>query len=777
MRRLFCGVALLLSLALGISCTEKQTGTTDLGYEEKELESIVFTNAELIYCGDAVGEGISDGFVVKLYTDMEFDIMGNPIGEGHIMQLMLNSPYSESQEASLDNIQGEYFSQSNSGDFTPWTFIYGYMNYIDLPGGRIELPDATFYAYIPEGKTDMDVDLLDDGKLTIVANEDGTLTISGTLVGKQCRKRKFEWRGTAEIRSEVVEEIPNSTLTSDMELTSFTQAHFDDCGDYFYLGDNTYRDILIFLAEEGIVFEWGKPKGTGNVLRIELLVPYDTDIREGIPAGDYPMLVRNIDTSFNKEDITPYHSVPGLPNRFTIPYWSGCWFVEYEDGAWADNYARIDGGVITVERGADGTHRFICELEDCSEPRFKITADATIANDRILGIEDKPTEKELDANSYSIDGKVGTLQSVALELLGEDLYIVGTPSKGISTAMEMFECEEFIYAAVSPMLVGEKIDLTTEAKTYTIISTLEGAMIESLSPGVTEEISKGEMTFEYEDDTARVKGDITLVDGTVLKFHLSAKKRVEINENTITRGSEQKPLRSSFYIEEEGLTYLYFTPAGIDYFSELEVATWYLYMVFKSSLADGTKHDISASTLEMFGVVDNLEPDNSFDITADDMAGVTGDYTITRRSAGDYIAIIDITAHGIKYEVLFDGVCQSAYYEPEEKTNYFIFNGKEYAMVAAALSVEESLYKFSFTNSGGKPVELTAPQHFFNGTSYGFSQSADFMVSYNRRTYSKANGDSGTMTAIYNADTHNLELYFTNYAGMEFSYKGEVTLK
>ena len=66
MRRLFYGVALLLSLALSVSCTEKQAGTTDVGYEEKELESIVFTNAELIYCGDAVGEGISDGFVVKL---------------------------------------------------------------------------------------------------------------------------------------------------------------------------------------------------------------------------------------------------------------------------------------------------------------------------------------------------------------------------------------------------------------------------------------------------------------------------------------------------------------------------------------------------------------------------------------------------------------------------------------------------------------------------------------------------------------------------------------
>ena len=777
MRRFIYAVATLLCFIIMMSCAEESNNASDLGYQEKELESIVFTNAELIYCGDAVGEGISDGFVVKLYTDMEFDIMGNPIGEGHIMQLMLNSPYSESQEASLDIIKGEYTSQSNSGDFSPGTFVYGYMSYIDLPNGRIELPDATFYAYIPEGKIDMDVDLLDDGKLTIVANEDGTLTISGTLVGKQCRKRKFEWHGIAEIRSEVIEQVPNSLLNSDMELTSFTQAHFDDCGDYFYLGDNTYRDILIFLAEEDIVFEWGKPKGTGNVLRLELLVPYDTDIRNGIPAGTYPMLVRNADTSFNKEDITPYHAVPGLPNRFTVPYWSGCWFVEYEDGAWADNYARIDGGVVTVERDSDGTHRFICDLEDCSEPRFKITTDVTIANDKILGIEDNSAEVELDVNCYSIDGNVGELNSVALEMLGEDIYIVGTPTKDITSAMDMFECEEFIYAAVSPVLVGKEIDLVAEERTYTIISTLKGAIIESLSPGATDEISEGKMTFDYEDDVAVVKGEVTLKDNTELKFHLSATKQVVINENIITRGSEEKPLRSAFYMEEGGLTYLYFTPAGIDYFSELEITTWYLYMVFESSLADGAKHDISASALEMFGVVDNLEPDNSFDITADDMAGATGDFTITRHSAGSYQAIVNIAVAGVTYKVEFNGVCISADYEPEEKSNYFIFNGKEYEMYSAMLTTEGELYKFSFNNSGGKPVELTAPQSFFNGSSYGFSQSPDFTVMYNRRTYSKANGDSGTLTAVYNADTQNLELYFTNYAGLEFSYKGEVTLK
>ena len=776
MRRLFYGVVVFLS-AMVASCAEKHNDMIEGGFTEKELQKIVFTNAQFIYSGDSAGDGLSDSWTVKFYTDMEIDIYGDPIGPGHIMQLALNVAYAEGQEASLENLAGEYFSQNHSGDFSPNTFVYGYLSILDLPGGRIEIPDGTFYATIAEGTTDKDIDLLDDGKLTIVLNDDNTVTIEGSLVGKQCRKRKFEWRGTPEIKSYVVEQVPNSLLQDNLQLNTFVKAHITDRGDCFYLGDGSYRDFLVFLADENIEFEWGKPVGTGNVLRLDLLVPGDANIYDGIPAGSYPMLARNLDTSLNKEDITPYHAVSGLPNRFTAPYWSGCWYVEYENDTWGDSYARIDGGEVIIERGEDGSHRFICNLEDCSEPRHSITTDVVIAHENILGIEDKKPEAELSENQYSIDGKVGTLQSVSLEMLGEDIYIVGTPTKGINTAMEMFECEEFIYAAVNPTLIGKQIDLTTERSAYTIISTLQGAGIESLSPDATEEISKGEMIFEYEDNTARVKGDITLSDGTILRFHLTAEKQVVINENTISRGSELKPLRSAFYVEEDGLIYLYFTPAGIDYFEELEITTWYLYMVFESSLADGTKHDISASTLEMFGVVDNLDPSNSFDITVDDMAGVTGNYTITRRSAGDYIAIIDITAHGIKYEVLFDGVCQSAYYEPEDKTNYFIFNGKEYSMVAAALSVEESLYKFSFTNSGGKPVELTAPQHFFNGTSYGFSQSADFMVSYNRRTYSKANGDSGTMTAIYNADTHNLELYFTNYAGMEFSYKGTVVLK
>ena len=227
-------------------------------------------------------------------------------------------------------------------------------------------------------------------------------------------------------------------------------------------------------------------------------------------------------------------------------------------------------------------------------------------------------------------------------------------------------------------------------------------------------------------------------------------------------------------MEEDGLTYLYFTPAGIDYFAELEITTWYLYLVFDSTLANGVKHNISAATLEMFGMVDNLDPSCSFDLMAEDMASASGDYTITRRSAGDYQAVVNISIGGVAYKVEFSGVCTSVYYEPEERTNYFICDGGEYSILSATLTADGALYKVRFNNSAGRPVELTAPQSFFNGSSYGFSQSADFTVSYNRRTYSKANGDSGTMTAIYNAETGYLELYFTNYVGLEFSYSGNV---
>ena len=378
-------LCLAMVAMLFVACTDKGEGDiVNADFVEKEATKVYFTNSEVYYLGDTAREESFDIWQIKFYTDMEIDELGNPIGPGSVMQLILNAPYEKEQTPNLEKLEGVYLAQSNTGDYSNFTFIYGYLDILELPDGRHELPDGTFYASIPEGSKQMDIDLLDDGKLEIVNNADGTTTIKGTLIGKQCRKRNFEWRGVIEPKSEVKKEVPNSTLTSNIEIGSLTKALIQDKGDSFYLRDESYRNFLIFLAQEGISFEWGKPVGSGEVLRLELLVPWSTNAEEGVPAGTYQMMQRNADTSFDKESIVPFSAVSGLPNRFVAPYWAGSWYVNYVDGAWGDSYARIDGGTITVERGEDGSHRFICNLQDCSSPTFSVTTDTTIKNDKIV---------------------------------------------------------------------------------------------------------------------------------------------------------------------------------------------------------------------------------------------------------------------------------------------------------------------------------------------------------------------------------------------------------
>jgi hypothetical protein len=230
-------------------------------------------------------------------------------------------------------------------------------------------------------------------------------------------------------------------------------------------------------------------------------------------------------------------------------------------------------------------------------------------------------------------------------------------------------------------------------------------------------------------------------------------------------------------MEEDGYTSLYFTPGNIDYFEEIYDATWFTYITVPTSLTNGQKQTLSEASLLMFGMVDNLNYDNYVDIYGDDLQGATGYYTITKRGEGVYSANINITVNGVLYKVSFDGTCVSAFAEPEKKTNYLSYNGVEYEITAATLTEANSLYTFTFTNSSGKELVLTAPDSAFGGDAYGFSQSKDFTVSYDGKLFSKANGNNGTMTAYYKVMSQELELDFTNYDKLNFNYTGAVTVK
>lgn len=49
---------------------QKPEDSNTTGFKEEVPDTIRFTNAEFTYNGDDIGEAISDGWIIKLYTDM-----------------------------------------------------------------------------------------------------------------------------------------------------------------------------------------------------------------------------------------------------------------------------------------------------------------------------------------------------------------------------------------------------------------------------------------------------------------------------------------------------------------------------------------------------------------------------------------------------------------------------------------------------------------------------------------------------------------------------------
>lgn len=355
------------------------------GFVEAVPDTVTFTNSQVIYYGGEGRDEMSDCWVIKLYTDMELDEVGNPIGPGTVAQLLLNVTYNERQEADVDFMPGIYREMTNSGNIAAGTFVSGYMVTVDLPGISMQLADATFYADIESGSTVMDYDLIDEGVISIGKSTEGLFTIDGILVGKKYTKRYFTWSGRIDPIVNVPEETPNSTLKYDLTGLTFDQCQLQDKGDYFYLKDESYRCLLLYLAEDSVDMSSYRPAGNGAVLRLEVLVPWDTDIAtDGIPEGTYSMVTRNIDTSIDRDKIVPGVAIPGLPNVFAAWKVAGSWYYDLTDGVWGETYARIDKGTVTVRKGDDGYPVVIYDLEDCQSVPRKIKGQTSLKGMQII---------------------------------------------------------------------------------------------------------------------------------------------------------------------------------------------------------------------------------------------------------------------------------------------------------------------------------------------------------------------------------------------------------
>ena len=366
------GVCLFAVASVGVltACSDNDAENPEGGKPGGEdvnpaPEVVEFVNSNLVYWGDKDGVG-TDHFVLTLYTDMEVDATGNPIGPGKIMAFSLNVPPFASEATEFPLPEGTFDAALNGYTFDEWTFNLGYMNQIDLPTGKVDIPAGTFYGDVKSYSTSVDADLLSGGKMTVKRMSGGEYSISGTLVGNLSLKHYFTYTGkvTTIDRHENKVETSNSTLTADIALNGWTQARLQDKGDSYYLQDESCRVVELYLAEDGISLADTWPSGNGRVLKVEFFVEWAMDVTQGIPAGTYTMVARDEGSQgIPRELLKPGGIAPGYPNVFTYP--GGTWYEKLQNGAMKE-YARIDGGTMTVARDGD-KHTLTIDFIDCDK--------------------------------------------------------------------------------------------------------------------------------------------------------------------------------------------------------------------------------------------------------------------------------------------------------------------------------------------------------------------------------------------------------------------------
>lgn len=367
----------LLLAACAVSCTENDDTpktTPGNGFVEPIPEALSFDNAVVTYYGDDSFSGVSDLWVIELSTPMTVDQTGDPVGPGIRLTVSVNAGPNAEAVPDTRFLNGTYFMPTNSGDLSAGTFNPGYMTDQDRPNGAVSVPAGSFFGRLAEGSASFEPDLLREGNCKVMTNDDGSLSIEGMMVGTEYLKRIFTYRGTPQMvdySGGKGSDVPNSNLAEDVELSSLTNIRIVDKGDSYFLGDESYRTFEVYLADAGIDLTPTWPSGDGELLRLELFVPWSATVEEGIPSGVYT-LPDDIPPygGVYREDIVPFRIIPGYPDKFTNN--TGTWYQSLEAGQWVD-YARITGGTVTVER-PDGLYRITVDLTDCGTPAHHVRA-------------------------------------------------------------------------------------------------------------------------------------------------------------------------------------------------------------------------------------------------------------------------------------------------------------------------------------------------------------------------------------------------------------------
>ena len=376
-------------------------------------------------------------------------------------------------------------------------------------------------------------------------------------------------------------------------------------------------------------------------------------------------------------------------------------------------------------------------------------------------------DTELKENQYILGEDKCSFESVAASNLGEYICIAASPQEGVESFDDIFEQDEYFYVAISPLLNGKEFDLMTEENLYTVISTLDGAELETVTPSAREEIREGVCTFTCTEGVVSVEITLTLQDGQTFSAILTAEEPgITVNENIFALDGNVKPVRTAFSLLEDGTTALYLTPAGIEYFDELPITTYYAYIILDDNLCHGRTLDVS--DVIAVGYADNF---NETVVDSNEIP-TTGTLNILNdpEDPARYIVSADLDFSGTTLKLRFDGTTIDANIK-EVIGNEVIYDGKTYPIQGVMLDMPsgESVCKVMLRTAMGELI-ITLPVNFLDGNAHGFSQSPDLYIEFDGKVFSKAEGYSGTVTIGVEGDVMHIDV--TNYDNLEITYNG-----
>lgn len=302
-----------------------------------------------------------------------------------------------------------------------------------------------------------------------------------------------------------------------------------------------------------------------------------------------------------------------------------------------------------------------------------------------------------------------------------------------------------------------------------MMSTLPGAALQSVTPETSQEVESGACLFNCKDGKVNVEVNMVLADGATLTVKLTAEEAgIVVNENLFSIGGNDKPVRASFSKFENGTTAIYLTPAGIEYFADLEIATYYAYIILDDSKCHGKT--LSVEDVIAVGYADNLTGlvVDSRDVPATGSINVASD----SNDPAHFVVSADLDFDGVSLQLRFDGRTRDANIV-QVKESKIVYNGKSLGIKNVALDKQtdvEDVYHVVITTEKDDDICISLPSNFLDGNAHGFSQSPDLYIEYDGVVYSKANGSSGTVTA--GIDNNVLKVEATNYKNLEVLYEG-----